>query len=144
VVAFPAMNLKGLVEGLLSELQKVSESDAVVGAPQAAGKATVVPLSRISIGFGTATGQVGGRAGTDANEGGGNAEAGGVGGAIVVEPRAFVIVGEDGHPYMMALKKGKAAVIRRGVAIGPDAEAALLAAKTRGELPAEGSLGDEL
>ncbi|MDX2054041.1 MAG: spore germination protein GerW family protein [Polyangiaceae bacterium] len=137
------MNLKGLVEGLLSELQKVSESDAVVGAPRDAGKATVVPLSRISIGFGSGTGQLGGRSQGGESEGGGNAEAGGVGGAIVVEPRAFVIVGEDGHPYMMALKKGKAAVIRRGVAIGPDAEAALLVAQARGELTANGASSGE-
>ena len=53
------MDLKGLVTELLSELGKVSQSDAVVGAVRDAGKAKVLPLSRISIGFGTATGEVG-------------------------------------------------------------------------------------
>jgi uncharacterized spore protein YtfJ len=115
------MNLKGLVDGLLSELHKVAESDSVVGSPRDAGKAKIVPLSRISIGFGSATAEAGGQSEREQAAGGGTAEGGGVGGAIVVEPRAFVVVGEDGHPYMMALKKGKAAVVRRGVAIGPGA-----------------------
>ena len=54
------MDLKGLVSELLSELGKVSQSDAVVGTVRDAGKAKVLPLSKISIGFGTATGEVGG------------------------------------------------------------------------------------
>ncbi len=42
---------------------------------------------------------------------------GGAGGAIVVEPRAFVVVGEDGEPHMLALHKGRTAVVRKGVEI---------------------------
>ena len=42
-----------------------------------------------------------------------------MGGALVVEPKAFVVVGEDGIPHMLALKRGKTAVIRHGVEIGP-------------------------
>ncbi len=36
---------------------------------------------------------------------------------IVVEPRAFVVVGEDGVPQMLALQRGKTAVLRKGVQI---------------------------
>ena len=35
------------------------------------------------------------------------------------EPKAFVVVGEDGVPHMLALKKGKQAVLRRGLEILP-------------------------
>jgi hypothetical protein len=42
----------------------------------------------------------------------------------VVEPRAFVVVGEDGTPHMLALANGKQAVVRRGVKILPSAEPA--------------------
>ncbi|HEX3850507.1 MAG TPA: hypothetical protein VHW01_06040, partial [Polyangiaceae bacterium] len=57
---------------------------------------------------------------------------GGAGGAIVVEPRAFVVVGEDGVPHMLALHRGKTAVVRRGVEIlpGPSTPDALPSAVT--------------
>lgn len=117
------MDLKGLVTELLSELGKVSQSDAVVGAVRDAGKAKVLPLSRISIGFGTATGEVGGTSqATGASEA--SAAGGGAGGAIVVEPRAFVVVGEDGVPHMLALERGKTAVARPGVRILPTGDGA--------------------
>ncbi|HEY6727553.1 MAG TPA: spore germination protein GerW family protein [Polyangiaceae bacterium] len=108
--------MKNLVKGLLAELSKVSKSDAVVGGVRDAGKAKMIPLSRVSIGFGAGLGGVGGK--TDRpTQGGGQAEAGGAGGAIVVEPRAFVVVGEDGLVHMLALNQGKQAVVRRGVEI---------------------------
>lgn len=113
------MEVKNLVKGLLAELNKVSKSDAVVGGVRDAGKAKMVPLSRVSIGFGAGLGGVGGKTDRSAS-GGGKAEAGGAGGAIVIEPRAFVIVGEDGCVHMLALNQGKRAVVRRGVEILPE------------------------
>jgi uncharacterized spore protein YtfJ len=144
------MEVKNLVKGLLAELSKVSKSDAVVGAVRDAGKAKVVPLSRVSIGFGAGLGGVGGK--TDRpTQGGGKAEAGGAGGAIVVEPRAFVVVGEDGLVHMLALNQGKHAVVRRGVEIlsehnehlrvGESPLAPLLAAKSNGGGSKDGESG---
>ncbi len=85
--------------------------------------ATVLPLARISIGFGTAIGSLVGKSKHGGQESGAGAQAGGAGGAVVVEPRAFVVVGEDGVPHMLALANGKQAVVRRGVQILPAAEA---------------------
>lgn len=113
------MEIKNLVKGLLAEVNKVSKSDAVVGGVRDAGKAKVVPLSRISIGFAAGLGGAGGKSGGDSKSDG-QVEAGGAGGAVVVEPRAFVVVGEDGLVHMLALKKGKTAVVRRGVEILPE------------------------
>jgi len=112
------------MQELLQELGKVAKADAVVGKVRDAGKAKVLPLSRVSIGFGTAIGSVGGKAkrGRDQEESDADAQAGGAGGAVVVEPRAFVVVGEDGVPHMLALVNGKQAVVRRGVKILPGAE----------------------
>jgi uncharacterized spore protein YtfJ len=112
------MEVKHLVKGLLAELGRVSKSDAVVGNVRDAGSAKVLPLSRISIGFGAGLGGVGGKAGAAAGDG--KAEAGGAGGAVVVEPRAFVVVGEDGLVHLLALRKGKPAVVRRGIEILPE------------------------
>lgn len=124
------MDLKHLVQELLTELGKVARADAVVGGVRDAGKAKVLPLSKVSIGFGTAIGSLDGKAKTGADESGAGAQAGGAGGAVVIEPRAFVVVGEDGVPHMLALVNGKQAVVRRGVRILPaaDVEPALGAA----------------
>lgn len=113
------MDLNDLVKGLLSELEKVSKSDAVVGTVRDAGKAKVLPLSKVSIGFGTGTADIGGKSQREGKEKDAGVEGGGVGGALVVEPKAFVVVGEDGVPHMLALKRGKTAVIRHGVEIAP-------------------------
>ena len=100
------MDLNALVKGLLSELEKVSKSDAVVGTVRDAGKAKVLPLSKVSIGFGTGTADIGGKSQRDGKEKDAGIEGGGVGGALMVEPKAFVVVGEDGVPHMLALKRG--------------------------------------
>ena len=82
------------------------------------------PRAKISIGLGTAIGTLDGKAKNGADESGAGAQAGGAGGAVVVEPRAFVVVGEDGTPHMLALANGKQAVVRRGVKILPTTEPA--------------------
>ena len=56
------MDLKDLMGELLSELGRVSKADGVVGNVRDAGQAKVLPLSKISIAFGTAIGDVGGTA----------------------------------------------------------------------------------
>ncbi len=113
------MDLKGLMQELLSELGKVAQTDGVVGTVRDAGKAKVLPLSKVSIGFGTIVGGIGAKAKTGEAESDADASVGGAGGAIVVEPKAFVVVGEDGVPHMLALQNGKTAVVRRGVRILP-------------------------
>jgi uncharacterized spore protein YtfJ len=118
------MDLKGLMSELLGELGRVSKADGVVGTVRDAGQAKVLPLSKISIAFGTAIGDVGGSAKRGNDERDADAEVGGAGGAIVVEPRAFVVVGEDGVPHMLALHRGKTAVVRHGVEILPAKSAA--------------------
>jgi uncharacterized spore protein YtfJ len=119
------MDLNDLVKGLLSELQKVSKSDAVVGTVRDAGKAKVLPLSKISIAFGTGIAGIDGKSEREGRQGDAGVEGGGAGGALLVEPKAFVVVGEDGVPHMLALKRGKQAVMRRGIEILPEGEASL-------------------
>ena len=114
------MDLKSLMGELLGELGRVSKADGVVGTVRDAGSAKVLPLSKISIAFGTAIGDVGASAKRGSDEKGADAEVGGAGGTIVVEPRAFVVVGEDGVPHLLALHRGQA-VVRKGVEIFPTA-----------------------
>lgn len=128
------MDLKNVMKELLSELGRVAKTDAVVGTVRDAGKAKVLPLSKVSVGFGTALGAVGGKAKRGGEESDAGAEAGGAGGAVVVEPRAFVVIGDDGEPHMLALQPGKQAVIRRGVEILPERNLEALAGPRAPEL----------
>jgi uncharacterized spore protein YtfJ len=135
------MDLKELVTELLSELGKLSKSDAVVGEVRDAGKAKVLPLSRVRVGFGTALGEAGGKAQLSGEERDAGGAFGGAGGAIVVEPKAFVVVGEDGVPHLLALEGGKHGVVRRGIEILPEKSAA--PALDRAHAPRLGPRGDD-
>jgi uncharacterized spore protein YtfJ len=116
------VDLKHLMQELLAELGKVAKADAVVGGVRDAGKAKILPLAKVSIGFGTAVGSLDGKSKRGDEESDAGAQAGGAGGAVVIEPRAFVVVGEDGTPHMLALQNGKQAVVRHGVRILPSGE----------------------
>lgn len=102
------MDLNNLVKGLLGELQRIAKSDSIVGKPMQLGAAHLVPLSRITVGFGTGTSDVQGTGGR--RDGRGQFEAGGAGGGIMVEPRAFVVVGPDGVPQLLTMRGGNATV----------------------------------
>jgi uncharacterized spore protein YtfJ len=112
------------MQELLDELGKLAKADAVVGGVRDAGKTKVLPLAKISVGFGTAMGSLDGKTKRGGQESDAGVQVGGGGGAVVIEPRAFVVVGEDGVPHMLALANGKQAVVRRGVKILPPTEAA--------------------
>lgn len=138
---FAGVDLSALVKGLLEELRQVSKAESVVGAVHDAGKAKVLPLSRVSIGFGAGTAGAGGKATRGGHSSDAGAEGGGIAGALMVEPRAFVVVDENGTPHLLALEKGKGGVLRRGIEIPrltnePERRPAL---DPKGPLP---SLGD--
>jgi uncharacterized spore protein YtfJ len=107
------MKLEDLLDDLMKELHKVSRSSALVGAPITLGDAQLVPLCRLTMGFGTGTTDAAGRA----LGRGGALEGAGAGGAIAVEPRAFVIVGADGVPQMLSMRRGKKAVLQHAVEV---------------------------
>jgi uncharacterized spore protein YtfJ len=103
--------LNDIVKGLLSEVAKISKSESVAGKVRDAGQAKVMPLCKVSIGFGTGAADLGGKH----DERNAGLEGGAAAGALVVEPKAFVVVGPDGIPQMVAIQRGKTAVVRRGV-----------------------------
>jgi uncharacterized spore protein YtfJ len=103
------MDLNDLVKGLLSELQKISKSDAVVGNVRDAGKAKVLPLSKISIAFGTGVAGMDGKSDREGRQG--DAGLGVSAECAAGQPRPSV-VGEDGVPHAR-LKRSKQAVLRR-------------------------------
>lgn len=112
------MELKTLLEELMQELHKVSRSSTLVGKPLVLGKTHMVPLCRLTLGFGTgATDASGAAQGRD-----GDLEAAGAGGALSVEPRAFVVIGPDGVPQMLSMRRGNRAVLQHAIEIGKPPE----------------------
>ena len=74
-----------MVGAVLSELKQITKTETVIGEPIRSGDTVVVPVSKISIGFGIGGGQTAAK--------GGQAE--GTGGGMSIEPVAFVVIRED-------------------------------------------------
>ena len=90
-----ASSLEGLVERVMGELHRIVQARTVVGEPVQAGRVTLIPVSRISFGFG---------AGGD-QEGKGHS---GTGGGASVEPIGFVAVDEEGKVQILTLREKEA------------------------------------
>ena len=86
------MNISELIKNTLSEAQDLMTSRTVVGEPIKTDTHTVIPVSRVTFGFGG-----GGGEGIEKNA---RSSGQGVGGGWSIEPVAFVIVGEDGAKLM--------------------------------------------
>lgn len=86
-----ATSLESLVERVLGELHHILQTRTVIGEPVTAGPVTLIPISKISMGFGAGGGEGKSPAGT--------------GGGASVEPIGFIVVHEDGKVEMMTLKE---------------------------------------
>ncbi|MBN2414734.1 sporulation protein [bacterium] len=79
------MVIEDLIKTVLDELRKMTRTENVVGDPLKLDTATIIPVSRISVGFGA-----GGGAGTGDT---GRGEA--TGGGASIEPVAFIVIRDD-------------------------------------------------
>jgi len=89
-----------IVNSLLSGVHEISKSETIVGAPQKAGDATVIPVHRLKIAFGAASANAGGQGGKVGGSSGGQ----GAGGAVELEPVAAIAVGKDGHAHLLTVE----------------------------------------
>ena len=108
--------LDDLLKGLMADMRKVSDTASMIGEPVKVGKSHMVPLLGVTIGFGSAATETSG----GGERRGGHIEGGGAGGTMVVTPRAFVVVGEDGVPRLVALKDGKYGSVQPAIELGPE------------------------
>jgi uncharacterized spore protein YtfJ len=93
-------NISEIVSSLLSGVHGISRSETIIGAPQQAGDATVIPVHRLKIAFGAATAS----AGAQGARVGGNSGGQGAGGAVELEPVAAIAVGRDGHAHLLTVE----------------------------------------
>ena len=105
------MDLIDLLNGLMTDMRKVSDTASMIGEPLKVESSHMVPLLSVTIGFGTASTDLSG----SGEKRGGRIEGGGAGGTMVVTPRAFVVVGGDGIPQLVALKDGKYGELHKAI-----------------------------
>jgi len=108
------MDLDELLSGLMADMKKVSDTASMIGEPVKVGNSHMVPLLGVTIGFGSASTETSG----GGESRGGHVQGGGAGGTMVVTPRAFVVVGGDGVPQLIALKDGKYGAVRPPIELG--------------------------
>jgi uncharacterized spore protein YtfJ len=80
--------LEGLASSIMGQLKEISSSDTIIGKQVIMGNKSVVPVTRVVVGFG-----VGGGEGEET--GGKSGFGGGGGGGVKVEPVGFIIIEED-------------------------------------------------
>lgn len=80
--------LQELATAIISQIKEIAASDTVIGKQVSMGNKSVVPITRVTVGFG-----VGGGEGESGEKGSGFG--GGGGGGVRVEPMGFIIIEED-------------------------------------------------
>ena len=93
-------NISEIVSSLLSGVHGISRSETIIGAPQQAGEATVIPVHRLKIAFGAASASAGAHGGKVGGDSGGH----GAGGAVELEPVAAIAVGKDGSAHLLTVE----------------------------------------
>jgi uncharacterized spore protein YtfJ len=87
------MSIDNIASVILEKLRGIAQTDTVIGKPIVVDNTTLIPVSRVSMGFGLGSNS-------------GKSESTGSGGGVSVEPIAFIIV-SDGNARLMSLTREK-------------------------------------
>ena len=124
-----ASTVDAMIERVLGELNKIVQTRTVVGEPLKAGDVTLIPVSKISLGFAAGGGGDGsGRSGT--------------GGGATVEPIGFVVIDANGKVQVVTMKE-KEVSWGQLVELVPDAVSKVKSFVERRRDASEGDGGDE-
>jgi len=96
------MPLDELVRSLLGQLKEMIQTETVIGKPITVDATTLIPVSRISVGFGAMGGSLNEKQKKDGE---------GTGGGVSVEPIAFIVIQEN-RVELISLKEGKSDLSR--------------------------------
>lgn len=108
-----SQKLPNMLEATIQKLREMLDVNTVVGTPiTTSDGVTIIPVSKVSVGFG------GG--GSDfANKNGDNPFGGGVGGSVKVSPVCFLVV-KDGNVRMLSIPNPANSTTERIVEMIPD------------------------
>ena len=106
--------LPNMLEGTIQKIREMVDVNSVIGQPiTTPDGVTIIPVSKVSVGFG------GGGSDFATNKGGENPFGGGVGGGVNVTPICFLIV-KDGNVRMMPVAAPANTTADRIVEMVPD------------------------
>ncbi len=91
------MEIAEMIEQLADDLKSYASTSSIFGEPIELQGATVIPVSKMSVGYGGGGGE--GEEGSSGDKGGG----GGAGGGVKIEPAALVIA-KDGDVSVVSIK----------------------------------------
>ena len=106
-------NLPNMLQDTISKIREMVDVNNVIGEPITVGDVTIVPVSKVSVGFG------GGGSDYVKNVGSGEPFGGGVGGGVKVTPTCFLII-KDGNVRMMPVAAPASTTADRLVEMVPD------------------------
>ena len=106
-------NLPNMLQDTISKIREMVDVNNVVGEPIVVGDVTIVPVSKVSVGFG------GGGADYVKNVGTNEPFGGGIGGGVKVTPICFLVV-KDGNVRMMPVAAPANTTADRIVEMVPD------------------------
>ena len=89
------MGIDAIASVILEKLRGIAQTETVIGKPISVDGTTLIPVSKVSVGFGLGSTQAG------------KADLAGSGGGVAVEPIAFIVVSPDGSAKIMSLTREK-------------------------------------
>ena len=87
-----SQTLPNMLENTIAKIREMVDVNSVIGEAIVVGDTTIIPVSKVSVGFG------GGGSDFTKNT---NAFGGGAGGGVKVQPICFLVVNKDGNVRMM-------------------------------------------
>ncbi len=106
-----------LLKILMQELRSIAQTESVVGEPIKAGDSTIVPVTRVTIGFGA--GEFGSDNSVEEEKDKKMRNGAGLGGGISIDPVAFIVVTKEGKVHLAPLA-AKEATISKVLDIVPE------------------------
>jgi uncharacterized spore protein YtfJ len=88
-----------IVNNLLDGVHGISKSETIIGEPQQAGEAMVIPIHRLKVAFGAGSAKAGAHRGKAGADTGGQ----GAGGAVELDPVGAIAIGKDGHAHLLTV-----------------------------------------
>ena len=110
--------IEKMLQTLLSEFQKISRTENVIGEAIQCGDSMVIPISKVQIGFGVAT--TGGAATDSQDSKNGRMRGSGSGGGIRVEPVACIVIEKSGRAQLLQLSSPNYSNVGRVIDLVPE------------------------
>ncbi len=106
-----SQTLPNMLENTIAKIREMVDVNSVIGTPIVTGDTTIIPVSKVSVGFG------GGGSDFVKNN---DAFGGGAGGGVKVTPICFLIINKDGNVRMMPVPTPANSTADRLVEMVPD------------------------